>query len=81
MEFMPETLPSYYGLPKAQQESVKFTQCKMDYNMGWLVQVMPPMSFNSYKWQRGQLCCTVSNCSKVSRPDAEDVIQRLVVTT
>lgn len=34
-----DALPSYAGLPKKQQESIRFTQCKMEYNMGWLVQV------------------------------------------
>jgi len=29
-------------LPKAQQDSVKFAHCKMEYNMGWLVQAEAP---------------------------------------
>ncbi|CAE7941756.1 unnamed protein product [Symbiodinium necroappetens] len=31
-------LPSYHELSKKQQDSIRFTQCKMEYNMGWLVQ-------------------------------------------
>jgi len=42
LEFLPHCLPSYHGLPPTQQESVKFTQCKMEYNMGWLVQGEAP---------------------------------------
>jgi len=37
-----ELLPSFTGLPKAQQESIRFCHCKMDYNMGWLVQAEAP---------------------------------------
>lgn len=46
-------LPSYAGLSKRQQalfrglerramaqDSIRFTQCKMEYNMGWLVQAL-----------------------------------------
>jgi len=42
LEKSPSLLPSFAGLPKAQKESVKFTQCKMEYNMGWLVQAEAP---------------------------------------
>mmetsp|Transcript_51702 Transcript_51702/g.165489 ORF Transcript_51702/g.165489 Transcript_51702/m.165489 type:complete len:1265 (+) Transcript_51702:156-3950(+) len=42
LEHVPQALPSFAGLPKAQQESVKFTQCNMEYNMGWLVQAEAP---------------------------------------
>lgn len=38
----PELLPSYKGLPIVQQESVRFAHCKMEYNMGWLVQAEAP---------------------------------------
>ncbi|CAE7248047.1 unnamed protein product [Symbiodinium pilosum] len=31
-------LPSYHELSKKQKDSIRFTQCKMEYNMGWLVQ-------------------------------------------
>lgn len=37
-----EILPSYTGLPKEQQDTIKFTHCKLDYNMGWLVQAEAP---------------------------------------
>jgi len=40
--YHPDLLPSYAGLPKAQQDSVRFTHCKMEYNMGWLVQAEAP---------------------------------------
>mmetsp|Transcript_16583 Transcript_16583/g.38828 ORF Transcript_16583/g.38828 Transcript_16583/m.38828 type:complete len:1285 (-) Transcript_16583:107-3961(-) len=42
LEHYPQALPSYWGLPPHQRESVKFTQCKMEYNMGWLVQGEAP---------------------------------------
>mmetsp|Transcript_70704 Transcript_70704/g.218648 ORF Transcript_70704/g.218648 Transcript_70704/m.218648 type:complete len:400 (-) Transcript_70704:83-1282(-) len=42
LEFRPELLPSFARLPRAQQESVKFTQCQMEFNMGWLVQAEAP---------------------------------------
>mmetsp|Transcript_11411 Transcript_11411/g.26370 ORF Transcript_11411/g.26370 Transcript_11411/m.26370 type:complete len:1312 (+) Transcript_11411:74-4009(+) len=42
LEFHEDALPSYAGLPPKQRESVKFTQCKMEYNMGWLVQAEAP---------------------------------------
>eukprot|EP00403_Amphidinium_massartii_P049386 CAMPEP_0178465670 /NCGR_PEP_ID=MMETSP0689_2-20121128/51484_1 /TAXON_ID=160604 /ORGANISM="Amphidinium massartii, Strain CS-259" /LENGTH=1352 /DNA_ID=CAMNT_0020092623 /DNA_START=215 /DNA_END=4273 /DNA_ORIENTATION=+ len=38
----PQVLPSFHGLPKRQQEAIKFSQCKMEYNMGWLVQAEAP---------------------------------------
>jgi len=42
LEFYPELLPSFAGLPSSAQRSVRFTQCKMEYNMGWLVQAEAP---------------------------------------
>mmetsp|Transcript_36154 Transcript_36154/g.83045 ORF Transcript_36154/g.83045 Transcript_36154/m.83045 type:complete len:1309 (-) Transcript_36154:126-4052(-) len=42
LERCPEALPSFYQLPERQRESIKFTQGKMDYNMGWLVQAEAP---------------------------------------
>jgi hypothetical protein len=42
LEHQPDILPSYAGLPKRQRDSVKFTQCNMEYNMGWLVQAEAP---------------------------------------
>jgi hypothetical protein len=42
LEHCPNVLPSFAGLSKAQQDSIKFTHCKLDYNMGWLVQAEAP---------------------------------------
>jgi len=42
LEHCPSALPSFYGLPKEQQDSLKFTHCKLDYNFGWLVQGEAP---------------------------------------
>jgi hypothetical protein len=42
LEFYPSLLPSFAGLPKEQRETIKFTQSKMEYNMGWLVQAEAP---------------------------------------
>jgi len=42
LAYHPELLPSYKGLPAEQQESVRFSHCKMEYNMGWLVQAEAP---------------------------------------
>lgn len=38
----PEVLPSFHGLPDHLKECVRFTQAKMEYNMGWLVQAEAP---------------------------------------
>jgi len=38
----PQALPSFAGLSTSMQESIKFTHCKLDYNMGWLVQAEAP---------------------------------------
>mmetsp|Transcript_27082 Transcript_27082/g.62631 ORF Transcript_27082/g.62631 Transcript_27082/m.62631 type:complete len:1301 (+) Transcript_27082:64-3966(+) len=38
----PDVLPSFNGLTPTQQEVVKFTHCKLEYNMGWLVQAEAP---------------------------------------
>ncbi|CAJ1366545.1 unnamed protein product [Effrenium voratum] len=38
LERCPEALPSFAGLLPELQESIRFTHCKLDYNMGWLVQ-------------------------------------------
>ena len=35
-------LPSFAALPAAQQRSVRFTQSKMGFNHGWLVQAEAP---------------------------------------
>lgn len=42
LEYLPSALPSFDGLPADQKASVKFTQSKMEYNMGWLVQAEAP---------------------------------------
>merc|ERR1712136_150677 len=42
LEHHPTWLPSFSGLSRHQQESIKFTHGKMDYNMGWLVQAEAP---------------------------------------
>merc|ERR1712151_391116 len=51
LERMPEVLPSFAMLAQGQKRSVIFTQCKMDYNMGWLVQAEAPPSalFKSFR--------------------------------
>jgi len=38
----PELLPSVNILPQAQRRSITFTQSKMEFNMGWLVQAEAP---------------------------------------
>jgi len=52
LEFYPSVLPSFAALPKEQQESVKFTQSKMEYNMGWLVQAEAPPGALFRKFRR-----------------------------
>jgi len=42
LQHYPDLLPSFVGLPAAAQKSIRFTQCKMEYNMGWLVQAEAP---------------------------------------
>jgi hypothetical protein len=42
LEMHPDVLPSFAGLPQKQKDSVAFTQCNMEYNMGWLVQAEAP---------------------------------------
>jgi len=42
LEFHPDAVPSFAGLPQRQRESLKFTQFHMEYNMGWLVQAEAP---------------------------------------
>jgi hypothetical protein len=42
LENYPDVLPSFAMLPRSSRQSVKFTQCKMEYNMGWLVQAEAP---------------------------------------
>mmetsp|Transcript_17067 Transcript_17067/g.30807 ORF Transcript_17067/g.30807 Transcript_17067/m.30807 type:complete len:905 (-) Transcript_17067:94-2808(-) len=42
LEHFPEMLPSYSGLPKEARKMVLFTQSKMEFNHGWLVQAEGP---------------------------------------
>jgi len=51
LNFYPGALPSFQKLPLEQQATVKFTQCKMEYNMGWLVQgeAPPGALFSKFK--------------------------------
>mmetsp|Transcript_8282 Transcript_8282/g.19478 ORF Transcript_8282/g.19478 Transcript_8282/m.19478 type:complete len:903 (+) Transcript_8282:93-2801(+) len=42
MENFPTLLPSYSGLPKEAKKMVLFTQSKMEFNHGWLVQAEGP---------------------------------------
>merc|ERR1719253_470189 len=42
LERHPEALPSFHGLGTRQQQTLKFTQGSMAYNMGWLVQAEAP---------------------------------------
>jgi len=52
LEHNPSILPSFAALPKEQQESIKFTQSKMEYNMGWLVQAEAPPGALFRKFKR-----------------------------
>eukprot|EP00971_Amphidinium_carterae_P324698 6453116-Amphidinium_carterae.1 len=60
---MPNSLPSYHGLPVRQRDSVRFTQSKMEYNMGWLVQAraMHVSSERRLSLKNKLWCC----CAKV----------------
>merc|ERR1711959_315714 len=42
MESHPWLMQSYSGMDEKSQETVKFTQAKMEYNQGWLVQGEAP---------------------------------------
>jgi len=44
LERHPETLPSYAVLRPAQQKVIRFTQCELGFNAGWLVQAEGPPS-------------------------------------
>jgi len=52
LEHYPSVLPSYAALSREQQESIKFTQSKMEYNMGWLVQAEAPPGALFRKFKR-----------------------------
>jgi len=52
LEFYPSLLPSFAGLPQEQRETIKFTQSKMEYNMGWLVQAEAPPGALFRKFRR-----------------------------
>jgi len=51
LEHFSESLPSFCALPLEQQKSVRFTQSKMSFNHGWLVQAeAPPLAlFGKFK--------------------------------
>ena len=51
LEHFSDTLPSFVALPAHQQKSVRFTQAKMGFNHGWLVQAEAPPSalFGKFK--------------------------------
>mmetsp|Transcript_20778 Transcript_20778/g.45749 ORF Transcript_20778/g.45749 Transcript_20778/m.45749 type:complete len:1304 (-) Transcript_20778:173-4084(-) len=51
MQHLPEALPSFHGLDKSQQDCIRFAQCKLEYNMGWLVQAEAPPGalFSTFK--------------------------------
>lgn len=42
LDKFPELLPSFAGLKPAQRKTVEFTQSKLEYNQGWLVQAEAP---------------------------------------
>jgi len=42
LDHHPHCLPSYQGLPELQQKTLRFTQSKMSFNHGWLVQAEAP---------------------------------------
>jgi hypothetical protein len=42
MDYYPDLLPSFKGLDDGEKESVKFTQCEICFNHGWLVQAEAP---------------------------------------
>ena len=44
LDHFPDSLPSFAMLPPEQQKSVRFTQSKMGFNHGWLVQAEAPPS-------------------------------------
>lgn len=51
LEMCPQALPSFAGLREDLRQSIKFTHCKLDYNMGWLVQgeAPPGALFRNFK--------------------------------
>merc|ERR1711976_892488 len=42
LQHHPKLLPSYYGLSAKSRQVLLFTQAKMDFNNGWLVQAEAP---------------------------------------
>jgi hypothetical protein len=42
MDHFPELLPSFCGLAPEEKASVQFTQCKLSFNHGWVVQAEAP---------------------------------------
>jgi len=51
LSFYGDLLPSFAMLPRMQKKSIVFSQCKLDYNMGWLVQAEAPPGalFSTFK--------------------------------
>ena len=51
LDFFPDALPSFAGLSPRMQRSILFTQSKMSFNHGWLVQGEAPPSalFSKFK--------------------------------
>uniref|UniRef100_A0A7S2LSF5 Uncharacterized protein n=1 Tax=Zooxanthella nutricula TaxID=1333877 RepID=A0A7S2LSF5_9DINO len=51
MQYAPQCLPSFCRLASSAQQCLRFTHCKMDYNMGWLVQgeAPPGALFKSFR--------------------------------
>jgi len=62
LEHYPSVLPSFEMLPRASKQSVKFTQCKMEYNMGWLVQAEAPPGALFQKFKDMIMSGQVSGC-------------------
>eukprot|EP00931_Biecheleriopsis_adriatica_P058631 TRINITY_DN34953_c0_g1_i2.p1 TRINITY_DN34953_c0_g1~~TRINITY_DN34953_c0_g1_i2.p1 ORF type:complete len:1188 (+),score=246.71 TRINITY_DN34953_c0_g1_i2:166-3729(+) len=64
LEHHPSALPSFDGLRKEQKDAIRFTQSKMEYNMGWLVQAEAPP---------GALFTKFKECMLTGGADARDV--------
>merc|ERR1719230_2302620 len=45
LQYFPDLVPSYAGLPEQERKSVNFTQCKMNFNHGWFVQAEAPPGY------------------------------------
>ena len=64
LDFYGGSLPSFAALPAAQQRSVRFTQSKMGFNHGWLVQAEAPP---------GALFSKFKECIETDDVHAEDI--------